>query len=109
MVKMSQLFSFPKKHCIDHVLKNAKILIDSSCHAGGNTNGGPLADKFFSCKNKKEICSVILNSEDRKNYEKLLSMLNVLLQVTQSTTSNKIVNVSKVKDLGTDIKLHLKK
>ena len=81
MVKISQLFSFPKKHCIDHVLKNAKILIDSSCHAGGNTNGGPLADKFFSCKNKKEICSVILNSEDRKNYENLLSMLNVLLQV----------------------------
>ncbi|KAH3846654.1 hypothetical protein DPMN_088956 [Dreissena polymorpha] len=49
--------------------------------------------------NRDHICSVILNEEDRKNYEKFLSLTNIMLTVTQSVDPSKKVHVDAIKSL----------
>ena len=65
-----------KQQCIDYIRLNTGMLTDSPCGSGGNTNTGPLADRFFSTSNRTQICSLILNQEDRENYEIFLSLTN---------------------------------
>ena len=76
------------------------MLIDSPSGSGGNTNCGPLADRFFNPNNRQQICELINNNEDRDNYEYLLSLFNVLLQVTQSVDHSKRVRIEEVKLIG---------
>lgn len=83
-----------KELCRDHIRATCKILIDTPSD-GGNTNEGKPADQFFDPKNRENICSLILNTNDRENYAYLFSMLNVVLNVTQSVD---------MKKKGTDIK-----
>ena len=91
-----------KVKCINHIREKTKLLIDTPSMQGGNTNDGPLADQFFSQKHRQNICELISNDEDRKNFEALLSKLNVLLAITQKNTDKK-VNISKCKDIGREI------
>ena len=78
-----------KKQCINAIREMTGILMDSPSPSGGNTNTGPLADRFFSQKNRKAICSLIENTEDRQNFETFLSLTNVFLTVTQSVDPKK--------------------
>ena len=95
-----------KKDCIDHVRMTTGMLMDSPCGSGGNTNTGPLADRFFSHGNHKNISSLILNQEDRENYETLLS-LNIMISVTQSVKESRKVHIDQIKALGIKLMLHL--
>ena len=99
-----------KKQCIDHIHTTTGMLIDTPTGNGGNTNCGPLADKFFSeaiCKSghtvRHHITELILNEEDRQNYSLLISKLNIILHVTQSVDEGKTVNTQKFKQFGIDI------
>lgn len=96
-----------KKECIEAIRASTGILMDSPCGSGGNTNNGPLADRFFSGKNRSHICNLILNTEDRENFATFMSLTNVILTVVQST-NNRLVCVDKLKELGIELMLHLK-
>ena len=96
-----------KQKCIDSIRDKTGMLMDSPCTSGGNTNSGPIADRFFSEKERPAICSLILNQEDRDNYMILLSKLNVFLSITQAVTSKK-VNPEKLKILGIELMCHIK-
>ena len=96
----SKFIEKAKKECIEHIRETTGILIDTPTGNGGNTNCGPLADKFFSMNNRNSICELILNKEDHNNYFTMLSMFNILLQVTQSVDNAKLANYEKVKSLG---------
>ena len=74
---------------------------------GGNTNTGGLETKFFSPKFRKEICSLIKNTEDRENYEMLLCLLNAYLTVIEKT-DRKLRNVCKVQEVGIHIMAHIR-
>lgn len=97
-----------KNECINTIREKTGILMDSPSSSGGNTNTGPLADRFFSKMNRDHICSVILNEEDRKNYEEFLSLTNIMLTVTQSVDPSKKVHVDAIKSLGIELMMHLK-
>ena len=84
------------------------MLIDSPSTNGGNTNCGPLADRFFSIRHREEICSLILNSEDRENYKLFLSLTNIVLSVVQSVDSQKCVRVEKFKEFCIKLMLHMR-
>ena len=64
-----------KKECIESIKSSTGMLIDSPSSSGGNTNTGPLADKFFGPLYRDKICSVILNEEDHLNYADFMSDL----------------------------------
>ena len=81
--------------------------MDSPCGSGGNTNTGPLADRFFSPVNRSAICALILNDEGRENYSTFLSLTNIILTVTQSVNTKKI-RIDAVKSLGMELMLHMK-
>ena len=92
-----------KVEIIDHVLKETGMLIDSPTEKGGNTNSGPLADRFFGPKEREKICSVIKNTEDRENFSKLISKINVFLSLTQHVDVLKKVDPQKVRNLGYEL------
>ena len=96
-----------KKTCIDHIRSTTGILIDTPNECGGNTNSGPIADRFFDIKNRNNICALILDEEDKQNYNLLLSKFWFMIKVSQHLTEKK-VNIGKVKDLGEDIMHFLK-
>ena len=96
-----------KKECIDKVLESTGILLDSQCSGGGNTNSGPIADRYFEPANREVISSLILNRADKTAYTQLLSYFNQMLSVTLSVT-DKIVNIKKVRQLGIDLMHHTK-
>ena len=72
-----QFLTRAKKECIESIKSSTGMLIDSPSSSGGNTNNGPLADKFFGPLYRDKICSVILNEEGLLNYAKSLSMTNI--------------------------------
>ena len=96
-----------KKDCIAKVREKTSILMDSPCGSGGNTNTGPLADRFFNPINRSAICSLILNKEDREMYSTFMSLTNIMLAVTQAV-NEKVVRIDDVKDLGIELMLHCK-
>ena len=79
-----------KEECIDAIRLSTGMLMDSQCGSGGNTNTGPLADRFFSPGNRSAICAMILNEEDQENYSTFLSLTNIILAVTQSVNTKKV-------------------
>ena len=97
-----------KTECIDALREKTGMLIDSPSTSGGNTNCGPLADRFFSLQNRDEICSLILNTEDRNNYRKFLSLTNIVLTVVQSVDAKKRVRVQAFKEFCIKLMLHMK-
>ena len=96
-----------KAECIQHIRDTTGILMDTPTGNGGNTNSGPLATRYFDPKNRSNICSLILNSEDRGNYAQFLGYLNAFLAILQSVQSRKrdIDSVSKV---GIEVMCHIK-
>ena len=97
-----------KQISIDHVRATIGMFMDSQCGSGGNTNTGPVADRYFSPENRQFMCELISNEEDRRNYERLLSLVNIMLTVTQSVDGKKKVRVNKVKSLGIEIMAHVR-
>ena len=83
-----------KKECIDAIREKTGMLMYSPCGSGGQYQ---LAGRFFSRQNRSEICSLILNSEDRKNFETFLSLANIVLTVSQSVDAKKRVRIDAVK------------
>ena len=71
-------------------------MIDTPTTGGGNTNNGVTAERFLSPDSREEICTLIINTEDRENFEILLRDVNIMLTVTQGTHD-------KLKQLGIDI------
>ena len=63
-----RLITRAKKECIEVIRVSTGMLMDSPTTSGGNTNNGPLADRFFSAANCSHICDLILNTEDRENF-----------------------------------------
>ena len=98
-----------KKEVIDHIRKNCGFLIDYSTKIGGNTNTGPIADRFFYPKNRELICSVIRKSSGREAFVKLLSYFNMILSITQQSDASKIVKPESVKELGYALMIHIKR
>ena len=96
-----------KQKCIDHIRLSTGLLIDTPTGIAGNTNSGPMADRFFSCSARDDICSVIEDEEDRANFKILLSKLNILTHITQRN-AKEIIDCSQVKALGIDIMHHIK-
>ena len=96
-----------KKRCIEHIRSRCGFLIDTPSVQGGNTNCGPVADRFFCEKNRRQICDIIESEEDRNIYEGLLRKFNILLTITQKETDMN-VDIQKVKVLGKDIMLLIK-
>ena len=84
------------------------MLMDSLCGSGGNTNTGPVADRHFNPENRKFKYGLIGNEEDGRNYERLLSLVNIILTVTQYVHGRKKVRVNKVKSLGIVIMAHVR-
>ena len=92
-----------KMKVIQIVKRKTGMLLDSPTSQGGNTNSGPLADRFFGVKDREDISSTIENTEERENFSSLLSKINVFLTITQSVDNAKKVDPLKVKDLGHDL------
>ena len=104
---MARILKGAKQRCIDHVRHKAEILMDTPGPNGGNTNNGPLADRFFHPSNRTKISSVIKNSKDRENFEIFMAHTNIILTITQSITKKK-VKISKLKTHGIELMLHLR-
>ena len=99
-----------KKETIDHIRKECDdhLLVDCPTAIGGNTNTGPVADRFFSPKNRNDICSVIRKTSDQSAYSELLSNFNKMLSLTQQSDVTKVVNVEMVRILGQNLMVHFK-
>ena len=100
--------SAAKGEVINHIRKTCGFLVDCPTSIGGNTNTGPVAEKFFSPENRITICSIILKSSDREAFAELLSYFNKMLSITQQCDSSKIVKPDMVKDLGRDLMIYYK-
>lgn len=74
------------------------LLVDSPTSAGGNTNTGPVARRFFSPDNREAICSIIDGAEDCGKYGLLLGQINVCLAISESSDASKILDVEKFKE-----------
>ena len=98
-----------KKEVIDHIRKKCGFLVDCPTKIGGNTNTGPIADRFFDPKNRELICSVIRKSSDREGFVKLLSYFNMILSITQQSDASKIAKPESIKELGYALMIHMKK
>ena len=103
---VKQALSAAKKEIIDHVRVTCGFLLDCPTTIGGNTNSGPIAERFFSPESRMHICSKILKEDDRSNFQTLLSYFNRILSITQHCDESKSVNPQKLKDLGLDLMLH---
>ena len=91
--------SVAKKEVGEHFRKKLGLCVDTPTGSMGNSNCGPVADRFFDPKVRNTIVEKIPNVNDRENFSMLLSHFNQMLTVTQSV-SNKVVNQEIVKRLG---------
>lgn len=89
-----------KKEVITSIRQSTGLLLDSPTPIGGNTNTGGVSERFFSPKNRENICRLILNSRDREAYSTLLSYFNQILSVTQNVDDTKIVDTNYFKNLS---------
>lgn len=98
-----------KKHSLEiskedirkKIKEKTGMVIDTPTSAGGNTNTGVLAKKWFSPEHREAICSVILKSEDRYNYSMLLSKFNVMCSVVQQVYHEGYPE--RIKEVGYDL------
>ena len=72
----------------------------------GNTNTGPVSERFFAPENRASICAKINKASDRAAYSTLLSLFNKMLSITQSSDIYRVVDVEKVKALGEEFMVH---
>ena len=108
-LNVKQALTVGKKEVIDHIKAKCGFLVDCPTVIGGNTNSGPIADRFFSPKNREDICSLILREQDRLNFSKLLSYFNQMLSITQNSDASKVAIFEKVQELGQCLMLHHKR
>jgi hypothetical protein len=94
---------------MQHIRKNCGFLVDSPTSAGGNTNSGPIAERFFSIRHRVEIGKVIVDPIYQHAYLKLIGLINQMLSITQHTDSSKLVKPHMVKLLGYETMVHIKK
>ena len=97
-----------KRKCIDHIRLECGFLVDCPTQIGGNTNSGPIAEKFFSATHRNGICDLIENLSDRESYAELLSYFNKMLSLTQQCDVTKVVKVDMVRNLGLDLMVFYK-
>ena len=79
--KVKSALKKAKAEVIETIRRKTGILLDSPTSNGGNTNSGPVSDRFFCPKEREDICSVIFNDDERDKFNTLLSKFNVLLSV----------------------------
>ena len=91
---------------IKEIRASSGLLLDTVTDSGGNTNTGPVADRFFGPKDRKNICSVIKNADHREYYEMFLHKMNIFIAVSQQV--GQIVDPIKVKELGYEIMCFVK-
>ena len=97
-----------KEEVIRVVREKCGFQLDTPTQDGGNTNNGPIADRYFDPKNREAICSTIKNTVDRENFSILLSKYNIMLSLTQQVNSSKTVDPLKVKEVGYDLMIFLR-
>ena len=91
--------SAARKEVIDSIKEKCNFMVDSSTPIGGNTNSGPVSEKFFSPRNRDKICCVILRSSDREKLSTVLGYFNKVVTVIQNLDPSKIVNSLMFKQL----------
>ena len=82
-LNVKQALTVGKKEAIDHIRAKCGFLVDCPTVIGGNSNSGPIADRFFSPKNREDNCSLIWREQDQLYFSKLLSYFNQMLSITQ--------------------------
>ena len=97
-----------KQEVITHIRTKCGFLVDSPTTVGGNSNAGPVAEKFFGAEHRANICDVIRHSSHKSLYSELLSYFNKILTITQQCDTTKIVRVDMVKQLGQALMIHYK-
>ncbi len=95
-----------KNEVIPSIKEKCGFVVDCPTQQGGNTNSGPVADKFFSPKHRSDICSTILNSSDREAIAELLAHFNKMLSLTQNVNTLRKVDPAKVKEFGYNLMIH---
>ena len=83
------------------------LLVDSPTSAGGNTNTGPVAKRFFSPNNREAICSLIDGDANRINYNVFLGQMNVCLAVSENADTSKTVDVKAFQKHCFDTMIHI--
>ena len=96
-----------KEQVQENIRKKVGLLVDVPTSGGGNTNNGPVAERFFSPNNRDVVAELIQNSSDNQNFKKFLRLTNVMLSVCLNTKP-KYVNTDKLRQLGIDIMSHVK-
>ena len=100
---VKEALKLAKKEVQKHIDEKCHFLIDTPTSAGGNTDTGVIADRFFNLKNRNNISDIIRNKEHRNAYSNLLRMFNMVLSVSQHVDTSKIANPSKIKELCQDL------
>ena len=88
-----------KKEKIDHTHKECNFLVDFPTSNGGNTNKGPVSERFFARENRASICAKISKASDRAAYSILLLHFDKMLSITQRKETYRVVDVEKMKAL----------
>ena len=91
-----------------HIKTTCHFVIDTPTPGGGNTNCGPVADKFFSHLYRSKICDIISDIALRNAYFDMLTKFNQLLSITQNISIDKIAIPEKVQELGQSLMVHVK-
>ena len=106
--KVKSALKKAKAEVIETIRRKTGILLDSPTSNGGNTNSGPVSDRFFSPKEREHICSVISNDDERDKFYTLLSKFNVLLSITQHVDPQNVVDPEAVRRVGYDLMVFFK-
>ena len=98
-----------KKEVMDNIRHTCGFLIDTPTSNGGNTNTQGISDRFFSPRNREDICSNIRKESDRVAYSTLLQKVNMVLAVTQQVDMSKIAIPEKVREITLDLMIFHKR
>ncbi len=97
-----------KNEVIATIRQKCGFLVDCPTVIGGNTNTGPIAERFFSPENREAICSLILKSSDQSAFSTLLAFFNKMLTITQQCDTSRVVKPDMLQKLGQDHMVHYK-
>ena len=107
--RVKDALNLGKKEVQKQIKEHCHFLIDSPTSAGGNTDTGGVADRFFSPENREAIANIIQHKEHKAAFSKLLRLFNVFLSVSQHVDPLKVAIPLKVKELGIDLMVFHKK